>query len=296
MWFFLRKLFRRLLGQRTLNLPATGRGHKAFLVGINAYRTSPLYGCVNDVKMIKKILIVHFGLKSSDILVLLDKDATTENIMDGLRWLASGALPGDRRFHHFSGHGTQYPNANEADGLSEVIVPVDFDWTPNKMITDKAYYSILAPMPKGVLLNWVSDSCHSGDLQRSMRHMSLFASLGMTPTPERARFLKPPHEIMAKLGRRTHRRTRLARAATAGKLDVGFVSACRSNQTASDTEINGKPCGALSHFLYTELTSQPQSTPLDEIVKKVRKDLAKAGYSQVPQVEGTRAGKPFLMA
>lgn len=294
--FFLEKWFRRLFGLRTLTLPGAGRGHKAFLVGINAYPTSPLWGCVNDVKTIRKILITRFEIKDSDILVLLDRDATANNIMDGLRWLSSGAVPGDKRFHHFSGHGTQYPNANEVDGLSEVIVPVDFDWTPKNMITDKAYYSVFSTIPKGVILNWVSDSCHSGDLQRSLRYMSLFASLGMTPTPERPRFLKPPSEIMAKLGRRTHRRTRLARAATAGNLDVGFVSACRSDQTAADTEINGRPCGALSYFLYNRLVAEKPDTPLNEVVQKVKKELFDAGYEQVPQVEGTRAARPFLMA
>jgi len=413
-------LFDRFL-RRSRDIPGAGPGDKAFLVGINNYPSSPLRGCVNDVHSFKALLLQKYGFKEANVRILLDSNATTKNMTDGLYWLASGAVPGDKRFHHFSGHGTQYPNASEDDGLSEVVClagdtkiplldgreltikelaslgkgvwvysidkngdvrpgrvtkawmtssnapllkvtldngksvrctpdhlwmmrdgsykkaieltpkdslmphgivnhkvasvepdgfgevfdinvpefenfavssgvflhncPVDFDWSPDKMISDKAYYSIFSSMPKGVVLNWVSDSCHSGDLQRSLSRAS-FRS--------RSRFMKPTHEILALLASR-RKRIKLARSVTGSFLDVGFVSACRSDQTASDTNIGGTPCGALSWFMVKELSQAASDVPLDKLVESVRRQMLLAAYDQVPQVEGSRSIRPFLM-
>ena len=277
------RFFRKLFGSRSIIVPA-GPGDKAFLAGINAYPECPLAGCVNDVKSFRELMIQRFGFLEANVRVITDGDATTANIMDGLRWLSSGANPGDRRYHHFSGHGTQFPNASDVDGMSEVIVPYDFDWTPSKMISDKAYYSIFSTIPKGVVVNWVSDSCHSGDLDRSLVPLKKGGP----------RFLKPPHEIMLKLAPVYHRRVKLCRSVTSGELDVGFVAACRSDQTASDTEVGGIPCGALSWFLHKKISEMDREEPLSRIVEATRAEMAQAGYEQVPQVEGSRAGRPFL--
>jgi hypothetical protein len=274
-------LFDRFL-RRSRDIPGAGPGDKAFLVGINNYPSSPLRGCVNDVHSFKALLLQKYGFKEANVRILLNSNATTKNMTDGLYWLASGAVPGDKRFHHFSGHGTQYPNASEDDGLSEVICPVDFDWSPGKMISDKAYYSIFSSMPKGVVLNWVSDSCHSGDLQRSLSFRA------------RSRFMKPTHEILALLASR-RKRIKLARSVTGSFLDVGFVSACRSDQTASDTNIGGTPCGALSWFMVKELRQAASDVPLDKLVESVRRQMSLSAYDQVPQVEGSRSIRPFLM-
>lgn len=283
---------KRLFGFGTREVSGAGPGDKAFLVGINAYPDSPLMGCVNDVKAFKVIMVQHFGFSEQNVRMITDRDATTSNMMDGLRWLASGANPGDCRFHHFSGHGTQYPNANESDGLSEVVCPQDFDWSPSKMISDKAYHSIFAGLPKGVILNWVSDSCHSGDLQRSLSFVNAF----YPPNRDKPRFMKPTHEILAKLSSRMHKRCKLARSVTGEALDVGFVSACRSDQTAADTVIGGTHCGALSWFFQRNIIKMDKETSLMSLVETTRRDMSNSGYEQVPQVEGSRADRPFLKA
>ena len=100
---------------------------RALLVGINAYPTAPLRGCVNDVTEMKKVLQDLYGFQ--DITMLTDAAATTRAIMDALQKLVAGAAPGDILYFHYSGHGSQYPNNSgtdiEPDGLDEIICPVD---------------------------------------------------------------------------------------------------------------------------------------------------------------------------
>ena len=77
-WFFNRLL------RRDRAVPGGGPGDKAFLVGINAYPSSPLRGCVNDVHSFKALLLQKYGFKEANIRILLNSDATTKNMTDGL--------------------------------------------------------------------------------------------------------------------------------------------------------------------------------------------------------------------
>ena len=80
-----------------------------------------------------------------------------------------------------------------------------------------------------------------------------------------------------------------------GKLDVGFISGCKSNQTSADTyDSNGRACGALTHYLLKTMDSVPADTPVKKLAALTSKALANAGYSQRPQSEGRRRNKPFL--
>lgn len=99
---------------------------RALIVGINAYPSAPLRGCVNDATMISEMLTRQFGFKTTEKRMLTDESATTANIMERLNWLVSGAKPGDFLFFHYSGHGSQmidskYDSDEEPDGLDEIL-------------------------------------------------------------------------------------------------------------------------------------------------------------------------------
>lgn len=174
---------------------------RAFLVGINRYPDSPLRGCVNDVMDMADLLTRNYGFSKADVTILTDGRATTANVLDGLRAFVRGLEPGDRALFHYSGHGAQVPdkvNAWEADHLDEVICPIDFDWTPKRMITDKQFHDVFAGIPEGVRFAWVSDSCHSGDLSRDLG--------GGPSVPYSAKCLLPPclawhHEALGEVRR-----------------------------------------------------------------------------------------------
>jgi hypothetical protein len=260
---------------------------KALLVGINAYPGAPLQGCVNDVNNMAGLLVKKYKFPAENVRLLCDKRATTAAIRERLHWLVSDLKPGSRVLFHYSGHGAQTAtraHSGEVDGLDEVICPVDFDWSDAHMIRDKEFYEIFKAVPADVKFCWVSDSCHSGDLTKEMpgKHGSIKIAKTM-PTPVDVAWKVAVAKNKSLMGSRE-----------ANALNVGFVSGCKSSQTSADTYMEGHPCGALTYYLIKALNTLPPTTPLDQIVAQVNRDLAANGYEQQPQCEGTRMHSPFL--
>ncbi|ERT05498.1 caspase domain protein [Lyngbya aestuarii BL J] len=107
----------------------------ALLVGINQYQKDPLNGCVNDVLMQQMLLIHRFGFNPKDIVILTDKQATRQGILEAFEeHLVKQAKPGDVAVFHYSGHGSRVLDPNpiigkspivDGTGLNGTFVPVD---------------------------------------------------------------------------------------------------------------------------------------------------------------------------
>ncbi len=301
LWSFITSLFKKK--PAVVALPPSGDTmvSKALLVGINKYPGAPLSGCVNDVTNMANLLIQNYGYKANEIRIIKDKDATTANILAALNWLVD-VKSGDRILFHYSGHGAQsgIGGKDEPDGLSEVICPVDFDWTEGHMIIDNQLVSIFSRIPAGCVFNWVSDSCHSGDLTREMMFVpttklgKLWHKLSFwKETKKNASKTMPiPIHQALRINKAKSKGLKIVRSITNGALDVGFISGCTSTQTSADTEMNGQPCGALTYFLIKAIKAMPNES-ITKIVAAVNADLIKTGYTQRPQAEGTRVDKPF---
>lgn len=263
---------------------------KALLFGLNKYPGAPLSGCVNDIEDMANLQVSRYGWDSGNVRLLADERCTRKEMMNRLEWLVD-VKKGDRVFFHQSGHGVQWPSraySGEPDGLLEAFCPIDFAWELKAMITDKDYVNLFSRIPKGVEFTWVSDSCHSGDLTKAMSGNPH----GPVMIP---RAYPVPVDISWRYeGIKTRGIKLVNRAVICGKLDVGFVSGCKANQTSADTQVNGRPCGALTYYLIKTLKENPIETPLKKIVELTRNVLSKSGYSQDPQVEGGRAGDPFM--
>ena len=254
---------------------------KALLVGINNYPASPLNGCVNDVNNMANELVTNYNFEHDNVRLLVDERATKIEIIARLNWLVD-CKPGDVIYFHYSGHGTQVASRNanaEVDNLNECICPVDFSWDPNHYITDKELYEIFSKIPHGVAFFWLSDSCHSGDLTRDI-------------LVHKKRFIRPPADLAWRVRTAKSKGLFANRSVSNGVLDVGYISGCRSDQTSADAFIDGKSCGAFTHFFLKNLKTM-RDKPLDDLTDAVRKDLKNNGYSQQPQVEGTRVRYPF---
>lgn len=80
-----------------------------------------------------------------------------------LAWLINGCQSGDSLLFHFSGHGSRQRNYNgdELDGYDETLCPLDFE-AEGMIIDDEINATIVRPLPYGVRLHAVIDSCHSG--------------------------------------------------------------------------------------------------------------------------------------
>lgn len=272
---------------------------KAVLVGINAYPAAPLQGCINDVIFAKLVLIKRFGFVESDIKTLMDSEATTEAVVAALKWLVFEAKPGDILYFHYSGHGVQVPVSRsiEIDGLSEAICPVDFDWSPEKMITDKQFMDIFSTIPIGVQFNWVSDSCHSGDLDRSLEQDKWWHAWKWFKPAVKHPLIRPrtmPIPGWVRKAMTSNKSWVRPRAVLSGQVVSGFVSGCKSNQTSADTIVDGRAGGALTSYLFKRLNEGQGSLPLSLVVKMVGDDLSRDGYEQNPQIEGLLKDKPFL--
>ncbi|XP_076949159.1 metacaspase-1-like [Bidens hawaiensis] len=151
----------------------TGAGYgrkKAVIVGVSYKNTHhELRGCINDAKYMKHLLITKFHFHESMIVMLTEEETDPSRIPTGLNmraalyWLINGCQPGDSLLFHFSGHGSRQRNHNgdEMDGFDETLCPLDFE-TDGMIIDDEINATIVRPLPYGVRLHAIIDSCHSG--------------------------------------------------------------------------------------------------------------------------------------
>src|SRR5437762_3081523 len=125
-------------------IEAHAAGHHALLIGINDYSASRLPalpaeaapgrdvpnldGALNDVAIMRGLLIALYGFKPADIATLTDQRATRGAILRTLeQQLVATTNEGDVVFFYFSGHGSQVRNSlsQEADKFDESILPAD---------------------------------------------------------------------------------------------------------------------------------------------------------------------------
>lgn len=181
---------------------ASAKGRKyGLFVGINAYggEINPLKGCVNDATKMREAMITKFGFMPDDTTLLTDAAATREAIMGNLQKYQTLAGPGDLFVFHYSGHGTLFPDSyseeqdetkliymedtndkGEVEVLYErgtydsAIVPVNAMERSGKpwrsLILDDELYAILGAITrKGAQVVLISDSCHSGTIDKAKR-------------------------------------------------------------------------------------------------------------------------------
>jgi hypothetical protein len=75
-----------------------------------------------------------------------------------------------------------------------------------------------------------------------------------------------------------------------------LISGCRADQTSADAWIKGSYNGALTYYVVDVLNSARGPLTHRELHERVNAKLARAGYDQVPQLEGAKArlDAPFL--
>ncbi|ORY60906.1 peptidase C14, caspase domain-containing protein [Pseudomassariella vexata] len=136
-------------------------------------------------------LVEHFGYKREDMVILTDdqqnpmSQPTKQNILRAMHWLVKDARSNDSLFFHYSGHGGQTKDldGDEPDGYDEVIYPVDFRSVGH--ITDDEMHRIMVkPLPCGVRLTAIFDSCHSGT---ALDLPYIYSTQGMLKEPNLAK-------------------------------------------------------------------------------------------------------------
>jgi hypothetical protein len=289
---------------------------KALLVGINRYPDprNELKGCVNDVRQMAETLKSRYGFPGDgNMRILTDARATTKGILDGLAWLTAGASPGDSLIFHYSGHGSQVPDRNgdeTTDRLDEILCPYDLDW--DHPLTDDDLAAACADVPQGALLTVILDCCHSGTglrdfaLSGNLHYLASLTrpanlvhsgctiprgkyvrpcSIPPSDAPDRRRFLphpETPHPVPPR-PRRPARRFGVSVTRT----NAVLIAACRDDQTSADAWIDGGYHGAHTFHLCRTLGNGTRDLTYRALVSATGIALSRAGFDQVPQLEGS---------
>jgi len=283
----------------TSSASAAGRKYGLF-VGINAYGgDSNLKGCVNDVTKMREAMMTNYGFAAADTTLLTDAAATRAAILTNLKKYQTLARAGDLFLFDYSGHGTLWPDAysEEIDetkliymeqtndkGEVEVlypratydsaIVPVDADsyssgkaWG-NLILDDELYAIFSALTRKGVQVVLISDSCHSGTIDKAKsseykkREIALVTIFGV----------KKYSDLKLKKPRKTRRVT-----LPPAKGLYLTLTGSKDDEFSLDASFRGVPMGL---FTATLLTKLPVSAGLravmtyEELMREVSRAVA----------------------
>lgn len=265
----------------------TASGRMALCVGINNFKNYPgsaLQGCVNDANDMESILKKYLSFGASDIVKLVDAQATKANIMNNLKTIINDAKAGKYNYIVFSlsSHGTQVPDTSgdEPDRADEAFCPHDLAqkgnvWDPNYIIVDDELHDLFIQLPQNVLLEVYLDTCHSGT---GLKAIDLLLD-------RRPRYMPPPsfeafEKVDGCVSRGLHKAL-LEKGITHHILWAG----CRSDQTSADAHIGGSWHGAFTYFFCKEMDACRNKLSRSAVLKKVRADLKAGHYTQVPQLE-----------
>ena len=251
---------------------ATAPKKRALLVGVNYFGTeAELNGCINDVRTMRAFLQQQ-GFETEAMRCLTDDayqpqlQPTKANILQGMKWLVSGAAPGDVFFFHFSGHGGQQVDVHgdEEDGMDETICPVDFV-REGQISDDELFAMLAAPLPSGCRLTALLDCCHSG---HGMDFPFTLHDDGFS-------------------GAAWNRDTHFQRAAQA---DVVLFSGCEDDQCSADASCRyGKPAGAMTTAFVEVMqhVAMQRPTTYVALLRELKRVLEMRGFDQLPQISST---------
>src|ERR1700728_4174531 len=148
----------------------------ALIVGIDNYPdpVPSLRGCVNDAKAFREVLERRYGVPPTQIVSLIDGDATREAVIRGSREHLTKAQAGDIAVFFYAGHGSQEPPSNlfiaiEPDGKNETLVCYDSRTSEGYDLVDKDVATLIHQVAAGgARLTLILDSCHSGSADRAV--------------------------------------------------------------------------------------------------------------------------------
>ena len=282
---------------------------KAFLVGINKYKSAKLRGCVNDVTSMREVLLDLYGFQPDNIKMLLDRDATKAAMIDGIQWLAEDNNDESVRVFHFAGHGHFVPdeNGDEPDGTDETLVPVDY--TANDFLIDDKLKELYDTFSKKSNLTLIMDCCHSGSNQRGdisdITHRFLPSSYEDKKAIRSARekFNHAKREFVLEriekirdrdVPRDEFREEVLGFMQEFEKQRFGdhrlregniLLAGCQSDQTSADAKMSGDYHGAFTYHLAKVIRDAHGSITHHELIEQIGDALHNDEFQQIPQLE-----------
>lgn len=261
---------------------------KALLIGIDDY-ADPLIidldGTINDVCLMRYMLVRRYGFKDKNIKLLTNERAYKSAIISALKsdLTPKSLSKSDVVFFYYAGHGGQLSDddGDEAgfDGLDETIVAYDTELLTRNDIRDDTLEPIFSRIADlSASLTVVFDACHSGDALRS----SLKARrIERNEQPSVREQSEDWSQALDRL--------------FSGHDNLVFMSAASEKELANEDVINGKTHGAFTHAFYRAASTANSGSTSRDILERARILLSKSQIArQTPTIEGDFADSPFL--
>ncbi|MBB3179224.1 caspase family protein [Variovorax sp. Sphag1AA] len=266
----------------------------ALCIGINNYPGTDmdLAGCVNDAND----WAAELTKRGFSVRKLLDEQATKAGMVDAFKHIVGQAVSGDVVVITYSGHGTyQYDtNGDEADGLDEALCPHDIRLI-NAALIDDEIHAIFMTRRDGVHIVLISDSCHSGTVNRAPPN-SADKEAGRMPRfmPMKAWMSA---ESLAKSGPgggpvpADAKHAASAALASAQQDDAGDVlmAGCEEgeNHFSYDATFANRSNGAFTFYALKALRALPANASYTQWYAALADDLPSTRYPQKPQIQGS---------
>ncbi len=277
--------------------------NKSIHWGINTYPNMPLNGCVPDMEKWSEYTARYCNVMPSNMRLACDERCITSKMHEHLRWMCEDIEKGDLRIITYSGHGTTYAGRgsnNEITGLNNVIVPWDFNWREEFMLSDKQLYDYNRIMQeKGAKVFEVIDACNSGGFSRAIPDPIKDSKhpLDLTTQNRRGRGTwnsKIPNKIRTiPIPADMRHRINVAKAAGFETLHapldmVTIITGCKQDQFSLDmSDDQGNPGGALSIYCVKNLMDM-NGEILDKVIEKLNIYFDSMNLNQNPQLEGRK--------
>ncbi len=145
-----------------VNFQSFYRDSWAVVIGINNYIKAPkLRYAVKDAEEFAEVIVNYYGFKRENVIKLIDREATKENIMKAFDKLRSVADREDRVLIFFAGHGITIPLP---DGREKgYILPVD--GSQDELITSAIstdQLNEISQLIRAKHLFFIMDACYGG--------------------------------------------------------------------------------------------------------------------------------------
>ena len=253
-------------------------------IGINDYpgTGSDLSGCVNDANDWRAAL----AEKGFETISLLDEEATKSNMHEAISKIVGDTGRDDIAVITYSGHGTWIADedGDEPDGRDEALCPHDI--TEGNVLTDDELYDIFSDRRRGARIIMISDSCHSGTVNRARTIMP-----GAENDPwnfQKIRFLAPEFYLKGDAAR-LRRARQVENVKASGKIRAASVllSGCKDDEYSYDAWFNGRPNGAFTYVALHTLKDLAGDAVYRDWYRSIREILPHVNYPQTPQLSGS---------
>lgn len=262
-----------------LSTAVNAQRKRAFLVGISHYDTALTGYQWNNINGVEDINLLNPALKNQGFTttVLLDEQATFDNIVNQITQFTNKTKKGDVVYLHFSTHGQPIEdlNGDETDGWDEAIVPIDAYKIYRKGVYEGKYHLIddqlntmLKELRKKIgstgFIYVVIDACHAGTSSRANDEAIRGTNVGFTPS---RKIFKPSPD------KKSHYKIE----ASPKLSHVMFIEACRADQVNREIKVEDKHYGPLSYNIAQTLSAKPLTRNASDFLNSLKATIIKGG-------------------